>query len=69
MVDIITDKFNFDDLTYFLPDIKFMDGAVFLNLRAKGNYSDFKIDDLYVTLPYGTSIDINGQGKKSSRAI
>ena len=62
-VDIITDKFNFDDLTYFLPDIKFMDGAVFLNLRAKGNYSDFKIDDLYVILPYGTSLDINGRVK------
>lgn len=62
-VDIITDKFDFDDLTYFLPDINFMNGAVFLNLRAKGNYSNFKVDELYLTLPHGTTLDINGRVK------
>ena len=63
VVDIITDKFDFDDLTYFLPDINFMNGAVFLNLKADGNYADFKMDELLVTLPYGTTLDINGRVK------
>lgn len=63
VVDIITDKFDFDDLTYFLPDINFMNGDVFLNLKADGNYADFKMDELIVTLPYGTTLDINGRVK------
>jgi len=62
-IDIITNKFDFDDLTFFLPSIKFMDGAVFLKLKAKGIYSDFKMDELFLTLPYGTSIEINGKVK------
>lgn len=63
VVDIITDKFDFDDLTYFLPDINFMNGAVYLNLKTKGNYADFTMDELLVTLPYGTTLDINGRVK------
>ncbi len=63
VVDILTDKFDFDDLTYFLPDINFLNGDVYLNLRANGNYADFTMDELYVTLPYGTTLDINGRVK------
>ncbi|MCE1164454.1 MAG: translocation/assembly module TamB [Bacteroidetes bacterium] len=63
VIDIVTNKFNFDDLTFFLPDIKFMDGLVYLKLSAKGNYSDFRMDELKVNLPYGTSLDINGSVK------
>jgi len=60
VIDITTNKFNFDDLTFFLPDIKFMDGLVYLKLKAKGNYADFKMDELKINLPYGTSLDIGG---------
>ncbi len=63
VIDIITDKFDFDDLTYFLPDINFMNGTVFLNLKADGNYANFKMDELIVTLPFGTTLDINGRVK------
>ena len=63
VIDIITNKFDFDDLTYFLPDINFMNGTVYLNLRAEGNYADFKVDELLVSLPYGTSLDIDGRVK------
>jgi hypothetical protein len=62
-IDITTNKFNFDDLTFFLPDIKFMDGTVYFKLKAKGNYADFKMDELKVNLPFGTSLDINGSVK------
>lgn len=63
IIDIITNKFDFDDLTYFLPDINFMNGKVYLYLKANGNYSNFKMDEFIVTLPFGTTLDINGRVK------
>ena len=63
VVDLLVDKFDFDDLTFFLPDIKFMDGKVYLNLKAKGKYADFNVDKLLINLPYGSALDITGRVK------
>lgn len=45
-LDITTDKFDFDDLKFFLPDLNFLDGRVFLNFKVKGKYNDFTFDHL-----------------------
>ena len=63
VVDLLVDKFDADDLTFFLPDIKFLDGKVYLNLKAKGNYADFNVGELNFTLPNGSALDIKGRVK------
>lgn len=45
-LDITTDKFDFDDLKFFLPDLNFLDGRVFLNFKVKGKYNNFTFDHL-----------------------
>lgn len=45
-LDIVTDKFDFDDLKFFLPDLNFLDGRVYLNFKVKGKYDNFTFDKL-----------------------
>lgn len=45
-IDLLTDKFDFDDLKFFLPDLDFLDGKVYLNFKAKGKYNNFALDKL-----------------------
>ena len=45
-IDLLTDKFDFDDLKFFLPDLDFLDGRVYLNFKAKGKYNNFALDKL-----------------------
>ncbi|MGH2575327.1 MAG: hypothetical protein ACRDFC_06475, partial [Ignavibacteria bacterium] len=45
-INLVTKKFNFDDLTFFLPDIDFLDSTVSLDLKAEGKYGDVGIDKL-----------------------
>ncbi len=45
-IDLLTDKFDFADLKYFLPALDFLDGRVYLNLKAKGKYNNFALDKL-----------------------
>lgn len=47
-IDLLTDKFDFDDLKFFLPDLDFLDGRVYLNFKAKGKYNNFALDKLYL---------------------
>ncbi|MCX6156865.1 MAG: translocation/assembly module TamB domain-containing protein [Ignavibacteriae bacterium] len=63
VVDLLVDKFDADDLTFFLPSINFLDGKVYLNLKAKGNYADFNVGELQVSLPNGSALDIKGRVK------
>lgn len=63
VVDLLIDKFDADDLTFFLPDINFLDGKVYLNLKAKGNYANFEVDELQVGLPNGSYLDVDGRVK------
>ncbi len=37
---------DFDDLKFFLPDLDFLDGRVYLNFKAKGKYNNFALDKL-----------------------
>ncbi|MBS1513910.1 MAG: hypothetical protein JSS63_02690 [Bacteroidetes bacterium] len=45
-LDITTDKFDFDDLKFFLPDLNFLDGRVYLNFKVKGKYNNFTFEKL-----------------------
>ncbi|MCI0472475.1 MAG: hypothetical protein L0Y76_02725, partial [Ignavibacteria bacterium] len=62
-VSLMVDKFDFDDLKFFLPDLDFLDDKVYLKLDAKGNYADFYLSKLEFSLPTGTYMDIGGRVK------
>jgi hypothetical protein len=62
-VSLMVDKFDFDDLKFFLPDLDFLDDKVYLKLDAKGNYSDFYLSKLEFRLPTGSYFDIGGRVK------
>ncbi len=53
-------KFNFDDLTFFLPEIDFLDSTVSVKLDAKGRYGDLYAETIRVQLP---NSDINLKGR------
>ncbi|MCB0725005.1 MAG: hypothetical protein KDC73_09880 [Ignavibacteriae bacterium] len=42
----LADKFDFDDLTFFLPSIDFLDSKVYLDLEVDDKYKNLKIDKL-----------------------
>ena len=50
-VELITDKFNFKDLVYFLPSLNFLNGSVSLNLKANGKYGKLNIEDMVLKTP------------------
>jgi len=50
-VELITEKFNFKDLEYFIPKLNFMNGTVSLNLKANGKYGKMNIEDMVLKTP------------------
>jgi hypothetical protein len=63
VVNLMVDKFDFDDIKFFLPDLDFLDDKVYLKLDAKGNYADFYLNKLEFRLPSGSYFDIGGRVK------
>ncbi|MBE2218849.1 MAG: translocation/assembly module TamB domain-containing protein [Ignavibacteria bacterium] len=47
-IDIL--KFNFDDLTFFLPEIDFLDSVAAVKLDASGKYGDLNAENITVRL-------------------
>ncbi|MBE2256292.1 MAG: hypothetical protein IAE65_08835 [Ignavibacteria bacterium] len=45
-LELLTDKFDMKDLLYFLPDLDFLGGKVYLDLKASGEYDGIIIDKL-----------------------
>ncbi|HRE41388.1 MAG TPA: hypothetical protein PLG90_08625 [Ignavibacteria bacterium] len=45
-LDLKTDKFDTKDLIFFLPDLNFLGGRVYLELKASGEYDGILIDKL-----------------------
>ncbi len=50
-IDLDIRRINFDDLTFFLPDLNFLDSVVSLKLYAEGDYADLNITRLETELP------------------
>lgn len=47
-IDILADRFDADELVFFLPSLDFLDGKVFLELKADGKYNNMNIRNLVV---------------------
>ncbi len=47
-IDLIADKFDVDELIFFLPDLDFLKGKVYVNLKADGKYDDINIRNFVV---------------------
>ncbi|MEP7146078.1 MAG: hypothetical protein ABI792_03610 [bacterium] len=60
--DINIEKFNFDDLKFFIPSLKMLDSIVSLSLQAEGKYGDLFVKDLKLNLP-NSLIHLNGNVK------
>ncbi|HMS64542.1 MAG TPA: hypothetical protein PKD83_04735 [Ignavibacteria bacterium] len=50
-VDMSLNKFNFDDIVFFIPELNFLDSVITLDLKAEGNFGDLTIDNLDLKLP------------------
>lgn len=50
-LNIASQNFNIKDLTYFIPDLNFLDSTVSLNIVASGNYGELTFSALDVSLP------------------
>lgn len=61
-VDLEARLFNFDDLTFFLPGLNFLDSTVSLNLFAEGDYADLNINRLNARLP-NSELSFSGKVK------
>lgn len=59
-IDIL--KFNFDDLTYFIPELNFLDSVVAVKLDASGKYGDLYAEIIRVQLP-NSVINLKGNIK------
>ncbi|MEO8513836.1 MAG: translocation/assembly module TamB domain-containing protein [Ignavibacteria bacterium] len=58
-INIDIQKFDFDDLTFFLPELNFLDSTVGVKLEATGKYGDLNADNIQVRL---TNSTINFKG-------
>lgn len=45
-LDLQTDSLDFDDISVFVPQIRFLKGRVFSDIKATGKFSDLKIHEL-----------------------
>ncbi len=45
-LDLQTDSLDFDDISIFIPQIKFLKGKIYSDIKASGKFSDLKIQDL-----------------------
>ena len=59
-VDILLDWADIADLTFFIPQIKFLDGRYYVKLKASGKYNDINLQNLSINS--GRSV-INASGK------
>ncbi len=50
IVNIDIQKFNFDDLTFFLPELNFLDSTAGVKLEAEGKYGDLNAETIRVRL-------------------
>ncbi len=50
-VDLVTEKFNFKDLEFFLPQVSFMNGTVSLDLKANGKYGKMNVNKMVLKTP------------------
>lgn len=50
-IDMAANQFNFKDLTFFIPEINFLDSTVSLELTAEGPYGNLNIDNLKLKTP------------------
>lgn len=61
-VDLTIDKFDAEDLDYFIHDVEFLQGKVYLDLKANGNYGNILFDRFTVSTEK-TSVSFNGRIK------
>ncbi len=61
-VDLTIDKFDAEDLDYFIHDVEFLHGKVYLDLKASGNYGNILFDRFTVSTEK-TSVSFNGRIK------
>ncbi len=61
-IDLTVDKFDAEDLDYFIHDVEFLQGKVYLDLKASGNYGNILFDRFTVSTER-TSISFNGRVK------
>ncbi len=59
-VSIDIKKFNFDDLTFFIPGLNFLDSVAGVKLEASGKYGDLNAEVLQVRLP-NSVINLKGR--------
>ncbi len=59
-LDLVLDRFNTDDLTFFLPVLNFMKGNIFLDINAKGKYGNLPIEKLNLKTA-NSNINITGR--------
>lgn len=61
-IDLDAKLINFDDLTFFLPEINFLDSTASLKLFAEGDYADLNIISLDAALP-NSKLNFSGRVK------
>ena len=59
-LDLVLDRFNTDDLSFFLPVLNFMKGNIYLDIKAKGKYESLPIEKL-VLKTNNSTINISGK--------
>jgi len=59
-IDMLADRFDIDELTFFLPSIDFLNGKVFCQLKADGRYDDINIRNLLVKTDNST-LSVSGK--------
>ncbi|MBI5404365.1 MAG: hypothetical protein HY959_13330 [Ignavibacteriae bacterium] len=47
-IDLLADKFDSDDLVFFLPSIDFLNGKVYCQIKADGKYNDINVRNLVI---------------------
>lgn len=59
-IDLLANKFDADDLVFFLPSVDFMDGKVYVELKADGKYNDINIRN-FIFKTDNSSLSANGK--------
>jgi len=59
-IDILADRFDINELVFFLPSLDFMKGKAYLDLQAEGKYNDISVKKL-IAKTDGSSINVSGK--------
>ena len=59
-IDLLADKFDVDELVFFLPSLDFLKGKVYCQLKADGKYNDINIRNLVVRTD-NSSLSVSGK--------